>query len=70
MLPRLEHFNNRDIGTELKRQPVLSEIDEPEKNRIDGPGRMIVFGTDCNSLNESSAETEEGKEKLGQLACL
>jgi hypothetical protein len=42
MLPRLEHFNNGDTGTELKRQSLLSEIDELGENCVDVPGRMIA----------------------------
>ena len=42
MLPKLGHFIDCDTGTGLKRQSVLSEIDELGENCVDGPGRMIV----------------------------
>jgi hypothetical protein len=42
MLSRLEHLNIGGIGTELRRQSVLSEIGELGENCVDCPGRMIV----------------------------
>ena len=42
MLRRLEHFNNGETGSELKRQSMWGEVDEFGENRVDGPGGMIV----------------------------